>query len=62
MATAAYGPFRNGQIEVGGTRKCPCGKGNSHSLAEGGACDWQRRPVEQRNAILAKRQAQAEAA
>ena len=54
MATASYGPFRNGDIDTGSNSKCPCGKGNQHTLTTGGACDWQRRPVEQRNAIMAK--------
>lgn len=59
MPSDNYGPFPGGLIDTGSTAKCPCGKGNKHSLREAGACDWQRRTPEERAAIIAKREGRA---
>lgn len=54
MPSNNYGPFRGGSIETGASNKCPCGKGNQHSLREGGACDFRRRPKAEQEAIRRK--------
>jgi hypothetical protein len=56
-----YDPFRYG-ISVGSDKKCPiCGvaQKNQHSLRQSAKCDWLKRPVEERNRILAAQQREA---
>lgn len=62
MPTESYGPFRGGRIDTGGNTKCPCRKGNNHTLGEAAKCDWRRKPVEVRNRIIAEAAAKARAA
>ena len=58
MATGSYGPFRFGDIEVGGDKKCSCGAiQNQHTLGQSARCDWLKRTPQERAALISKGEA-----